>query len=112
MSDVINQIFVTGNVLENTQLIVTTPRQITVEIEDNGTDDDNNEYLNYGKLATKVVIRTDKTITITKINGKELKQPLAIIANGIFSWSKGFLWKNFELDVQDVTANIDITIQG
>jgi len=112
MSSIINQHKVTGSPLEHTQLVVTSAGQITVDIENTGTDDATHEYIGYGKVATKVVIRTDKAISITKINGNTLKSPLPIAANGSFTWANGFQWSSFELDVQDVTANIDITVQG
>ncbi len=101
-----------GNVGDNKEFVVASISTITVHFNDStntsANDTATNLYFDHNAQRHSIVIRPDKTIAISKINGVALTDPITVTSNGYTErfWGGGF--NSLEIQVQSTNTDIKI----
>ena len=102
--------------LDNSTLVFgTADTDITYYIDGtSGTDDATNIYFNpntAGQSVSRIVIRPSATVSITKLNGKTLKDPIVITTLGFNpEYIPGFRYSKVVIHIDTADTKVDFTV--
>ena len=101
---------------ESDEWITAAISDVTVFINEDGTDSDTARYLNMGEgnsgHSTSLQLRTDKVITIEAINDQTLKAPMTINANSSWTQSRRsrLRIRSFKINVLTTSTSLKLFV--
>ena len=81
----------TSNKIDNSKLSIGASSEVVYHINSSGTDTSSNIYFDFGRPAEAITIRASAACSLTELNGKTLKSPLANPLVGSVELITGFL---------------------
>ena|SRR3990167_6062761 len=101
-----------SNKIENDEWNIAAVSEVTINIMDSGTDTTTARFLDLGSPAIGIVLTATEDISITKINGKLLKNPRTLATGTSFTVKDRIQLRSLVIETAATNTLVSVLVTG
>ena len=100
------------NVVENDEWNIAAVSEVDIDMINSGTDTTTTRYLNLGSPALGILLSASEDISITKINGRLLKNPITLATGTTFVIKDRLQFRSLQVSTSATNTIVRILVTG